>query len=103
MPAESSLSAARSHQAVPNTAPGDWHNPHLFKKQLSPFQISGAVIRVLRMNYARRHEGQKHGPCGQVGQVVVFRSRRKPEEPLEAKHAFQRLESVAEGIQAPPA
>jgi hypothetical protein len=40
---------------------------------------------------------------GHVGQVMVFGSRRKPEEPLEAEHAVQRLESVAEGIHAPPA
>lgn len=38
---------------------------------------------------------------GDVGQVVLFGPSRKPEEPLEAKHAVQRLESVAEGIQAP--
>src|SRR5437667_5112283 len=40
---------------------------------------------------------------GHVGQVVLFGSRRKPEEPLEAKHAVQRLESVAKDIQAPAA
>jgi hypothetical protein len=37
---------------------------------------------------------------GYVGQVLLFAPSRKPEEPLEAKHAVQRLESVAEGIQA---
>src|SRR5436190_14643138 len=40
---------------------------------------------------------------GHVGQVVVFGSHRKMEEPLEAEHALQLLESVAEGIQAPSA
>ena len=40
---------------------------------------------------------------GHVGQVVLFRPSRKPEEPLEAKHAVQRLESVAEGFPAPAA
>src|SRR6267154_628430 len=40
---------------------------------------------------------------GHVGEVVLFGPSRKPEEPLEAKHAVQRLESIAEGIQAPAA
>src|SRR6478672_13688044 len=50
-------------------------------------------VRLVGVAYAR----------GNVGQVVVFGSCRKPEEPLESEHAVQRLESVAEGIQAPSA
>src|SRR5579859_1515457 len=40
---------------------------------------------------------------GHVGQVVLFELSCKPEEPLEAKHAVQCFESIAEGIQAPAA